>query len=293
MANLWTDLVDFPTSHFAAGEFRWYETEEPYDATVLRSLFAHGEPNNGASRWGTGSTESHDCVSLFVSSSELQYTYPEEDGKWNDLQCSQSFAFETGYICQRATRGRQKGIVIGDMLVEVDLTSDDALDDVGAQLADAASKETLYWPNGLVPIKFVPGFSPAEMSRLQNTFKLLERAIGCKGLHFEQWNGTQENYVSLEPYDMPTRCASDTVGMHGGRQRVILGRRCFRLVGTLLHEMLHVLGFAHEHQRPDRDAFIDVKLDNVLPCTVDFVFVFKCKISHIGSKVCPSCQLFR
>ena len=32
---------------------------------------------------------------------------------------------------------------------------------------------------------------------------------------------------------------------------------------TPVHELLHTLGFVHEHTRPDRDSFISVNTDNI------------------------------
>ena len=34
---------------------------------------------------------------------------------------------------------------------------------------------------------------------------------------------------------------------------------------TPVHELLHTLGFVHEHTRPDRDNFISVNFDNIEP----------------------------
>ena len=34
---------------------------------------------------------------------------------------------------------------------------------------------------------------------------------------------------------------------------------------TPVHELLHTLGFVHEHTRPDRDDFISVNYDNIEP----------------------------
>ena len=34
---------------------------------------------------------------------------------------------------------------------------------------------------------------------------------------------------------------------------------------TPVHELVHTLGFVHEHTRPDRDNFISVNTDNIEP----------------------------
>lgn len=36
-------------------------------------------------------------------------------------------------------------------------------------------------------------------------------------------------------------------------------------VGNIAHEILHTLGFQHEHTRFDRDGFIEVVEDNIIP----------------------------
>ena len=34
---------------------------------------------------------------------------------------------------------------------------------------------------------------------------------------------------------------------------------------TPVHELLHTLGFVHEHTRPDRDNFVEVNMENIKP----------------------------
>ena len=41
---------------------------------------------------------------------------------------------------------------------------------------------------------------------------------------------------------------------------------CFESgLSTAVHEMLHTLGFEHEHNRPDRDEYVSVKWRNIQP----------------------------
>ncbi|XP_040053419.2 high choriolytic enzyme 1 isoform X1 [Gasterosteus aculeatus] len=56
-------------------------------------------------------------------------------------------------------------------------------------------------------------------------------------------------------------CAS-YVGRMGGGQSVFVGPKCN--VGNVAHEVLHALGFYHEHTRMDREEHVTVLTDNIM-----------------------------
>lgn len=56
------------------------------------------------------------------------------------------------------------------------------------------------------------------------------------------------------------------VGRIGGPQELNLqSPGCLSLKGTVMHEMMHALGFLHEQNRWERDDFVTVNYGNIQP----------------------------
>jgi len=48
-----------------------------------------------------------------------------------------------------------------------------------------------------------------------------------------------------------------------GYQIIGLSKSCLDSPGTIMHEILHALGFWHEQSRPDRDQNIEIMWENI------------------------------
>ncbi|KAJ6640792.1 Zinc metalloproteinase nas-8, partial [Pseudolycoriella hygida] len=73
---------------------------------------------------------------------------------------------------------------------------------------------------------------------------------------------TQRDYVIVRDGGKG-KCGA-LVGRVGGPQYLSLTPPCMRKLKTCVHELIHILGFHHMHQRYDRDFFMDIKWKNII-----------------------------
>lgn len=110
------------------------------------------------------------------------------------------------------------------------------------------------WPNGVIPYEID--------SRLPNQQRITDAMTHWTektGITFVRREKESDYIYFLDV----GRCWSQGVGRTGGRQHVSLTSMCTR--GETLHEIGHVVGLYHEHNRNDRDHFIIIDYNNILP----------------------------
>jgi len=90
--------------------------------------------------------------------------------------------------------------------------------------------------------------------------------VSC--LEFVKWDGQSKDYIHFHPDRKRKGCWS-YIGRLGGRQQLSLEQpnggncKCFCSPGRAMHEIMHALGFYHEHARADRDLYIEIVQKNV------------------------------
>jgi hypothetical protein len=82
-------------------------------------------------------------------------------------------------------------------------------------------------------------------------------------------------------YFVPSNGCSSFVGRIGCNfQEINIARGCNK--GSIIHEVMHALGAWHEHQRPDRDAYVSILTDNINPAALASNFVIPATAQALG-----------
>jgi len=119
-----------------------------------------------------------------------------------------------------------------------------------------------HWPNGIVPYTLDKIFDNKEVQKIQNAMKEIESKSCIKFRQFDP--SKDENYLAIVTF--PSRCSS-LVGLDPSEQPgqlLTLGEGCVKH-GTIIHELMHALGFYHEQSRADRDKYVEIHWENIMP----------------------------
>jgi hypothetical protein len=127
-------------------------------------------------------------------------------------------------------------------------TDDPDLELMGVGLPTDSSR---LWPNGIVP--FVVNSSLQNAGRINQAIAHLRERTAIRLVP----RTNQTNFVEFIGADVN----QSRIGMVGGRQVIRLSAGA--PVGTVVHEILHALGIYHEQSRSDRDAFVEIRWQNI------------------------------
>lgn len=127
-----------------------------------------------------------------------------------------------------------------------------------------------YWPRGVVYFTIGTGFSQAEIGLINDA---IEHWRTNTSLRFAA-SQSQPNRIEFRAGASGSGLYSDFIGMKGGRQIINLERGVF-ILGNVIHEIGHAIGFYHEQSRNDRNNFIQVFYNNVVPNNSNTIYQFR------------------
>ncbi|VDN54905.1 unnamed protein product [Dracunculus medinensis] len=137
------------------------------------------------------------------------------------------------------------------------------------------SRPTKLWPGGKIPYLISPHYTDHERALLAKAVKQYHDKT-C--VRFVPRSPNEGDYLFIGKVD---GCFSE-VGRTSGVQVLSLDNGCMEYT-TIIHEMMHVVGFYHEHERWDRDNYIDIIWQNIDKAAFDqFGKVDLSKTSYYG-----------
>ena len=146
----------------------------------------------------------------------------------------------------------------------IDATHPDPLEGEFYHKENETMRETLpgtVWPNGKVYYYIDSVFNNAQRAAIAKGIQEIEEK-SC--VRFEAATSATKNYIYITDDRF---CYSTHIGkrVQQGRQDISLGRQGCVYHGIIVHEFMHALGFHHEQNRADRDQYVTINWNNIVP----------------------------
>ncbi|XP_070574132.1 zinc metalloproteinase nas-13-like isoform X2 [Ptychodera flava] len=124
------------------------------------------------------------------------------------------------------------------------------------KLRAGIAAEDRRWPNGIVPYVIDGYYDQAAVTTIENAMADYHRYTCIRFVP----RTNEADYVFITPLD---GCWSGFGYANMGMQKVSLGNGCV-WHRTVIHELMHLVGFIHEQGRLDRDQYVRLYEENML-----------------------------
>lgn len=148
--------------------------------------------------------------------------------------------------------------VIADSLKEGDYGQENPNLFQGDILSDFPSAKTAVRVFNLWPLGIVPYSMQLSLYPMREQISAAMREIEQKTCIKFRPRLLSRDYVSM---GSGSGCYS-VIGRSGGSQILSLGRGCSAHT-TIVHELMHAIGFEHMHSHRDRDVFLKIRWENI------------------------------
>ncbi|XP_074597719.1 zinc metalloproteinase nas-7-like [Brevipalpus obovatus] len=125
----------------------------------------------------------------------------------------------------------------------------------------------LYWNNHRIPYQILGNFSKKERALLAKSIKKFENSSCLKFPPKTRDDTHFFTFIHGDECKVKKRSRNDF-------RMVIMNEKCIA-PRTIQHNIMHILGFSHEHTRSDRDKYVDINWNNIVPDKKRYFFVTK------------------
>jgi len=159
------------------------------------------------------------------------------------LECDTQGCFVTG-----------RSEITEEMLMEGDIIDD------GTRERNGVASPDRLWPDGTIPYVFHRDFRLDERKRIEEAMEDIMKKTCIKFVPYKQ-DGAYNHFAVITG----EKGCSASIGFNKlGYFRVNLHPlTCLGKFGKIQHELIHLIGFRHEHSRPDRDDYVIIDWSNV------------------------------
>ncbi|XP_055344966.1 astacin-like metalloprotease toxin 2 [Paramacrobiotus metropolitanus] len=119
------------------------------------------------------------------------------------------------------------------------------------------SNEYSRWPNGMVVYVLQDKIDNTTKKNVLTAMRNISLETNNCIRFRERTNETEYLWITRS---RPIICAAE-VGRQRRRSQMFVSAHCS--FADILHGFLHVLGFLHEHTRPDRDNYVNINWENI------------------------------
>ncbi|CAK8684128.1 uncharacterized protein LOC143457021 [Clavelina lepadiformis] len=165
--------------------------------------------------------------------------------------------------CDICTRCKKQGVVDGDVIIDernYRMYASSYTPNCEVSARGSLPQGLWEWPKQGNEVRIGYVFSNSVSSSKQNNIRsAITEYDQNTCIRFVP--RTQEtDYITF----VGTGGCSSYIGQVGGEQEVSIGTNCDLKIGTIIHELMHALGFWHEHSRGDRDEYVIINWGNIL-----------------------------
>lgn len=122
---------------------------------------------------------------------------------------------------------------------------------------NAVTNKNARWPVATVPYLLDPAYDEKEADIIISAMEEIENSTSC--IKFVP-RKEERDFIGI--YSGNGCWAS--LGRADGIQLLSLQKSKCIVKGVAMHELMHGIGFLHEHTRPDRDDYITIHWDNII-----------------------------